>query len=167
MRLVLVAVVLLPFAGCGGTATNGSGSTPGSAQAYCDAELAWRDRCNASNVNCDVYGVECFARVYRPEALAQMRDCELQHPCSGGKEHCIEEASLPTPLASGAEFKTACEAKQLECEGQIVGDNAFFCFDLSPNTDEYVAVMRSCLDEACSAIRGCMDQGKLDAFCAM
>lgn len=186
------SVVVLWFAGCGGTASNGTGSSPAT---YCEAEAAWRDRCkdqqcgtstfvcpvdascpppqpstcNVNNLTCDAPGAEaCLARVFRPEALLQLRDCELALACNGDKEHCLEVVSLPNPLPEAAAFAAGCERKQRDCEGQYTGgDRNFFCFDLSAMTADYVAIYQQCLEGDCNSIRGCMDGGKFDAFCAM
>ena len=107
----------------------------------------------------------CLERIFRPEALVQMKQCELTLACDGGREHCAENITFSNPLPSALAFQTECEARQTECVGQV--SEGFFCFDLSANTDEYVSIYRDCLAETCNAIRGCMDRGKFDSFCAM
>jgi hypothetical protein len=187
------SVFVLWFAGCGGTTAGNTGS--GTARTYCEAEAVWRERCrnetcgsstvlcppdgpcpppapqpcSVSNLTCDTAGAQaCLERIFRPEALTQMRDCELALPCNGGKEHCIEVVSLPDPSPAMVAFTAACERRQQECVGQFTGsDSNFFCFDLSPMKDDYIALYQECLNGTCDSIRGCMDGGKFDAFCAM
>jgi len=163
----------------------------GGGAGHCNAESAWRERCknetcsptvtvcptdapcpspeprpcNVSNLICDTPGMDaCLERVFRPEALAQMRQCELDLACDGGREHCIENVTLPDSLPSAKEFETACQARVVECVGQT--NEPFGCAVFSAMTDEWIALWRACLDEPCGSIRGCQEGGKLDAFCA-
>jgi hypothetical protein len=94
-----------------------------------------------------------------------MRECADRLACDAGIHHCNEQIVLPDPLPSATAFASECQARQAACAGQV-GEQNFFCFDLSASTDEHIAVFRACLTEPCASIRSCHDRGKFDAFCA-
>lgn len=165
-QFAVVPLLALAMSSCSGSAED-THSSPG-VDGYCSAERGWQNRCPGTNANeppCGTYGAACLERIFRPDGLTKMTECAQKLACDANIDDCGEDLISPDPLPSATAFSSECQARLTACEGQL--EDQFFCFDLSAHTEAYIAVFRACLNEPCTSIRGCEDQGKFASFCAM
>ena len=160
----VVCLLLLSLARCGGATSSregGAGGATGAAQGYCEAESAWRSRCSfVGELMCGNLGAACLSKIYRPEALVILRDCEQALSCSSAGDQCFTEVVLTDQLPSAAEFASACAAKNRAC------GKSSQCSVPNEKGDGYFAAIRACLDEPCDAVDACQIGLTFEAICS-
>lgn len=157
-RWLVVSALLLEGCSSGEPAADGP-ATAEQASAYCQALVERETRCGGAPPadHCDTY-VQCVQSLFRADVMSELTRCTRELECTGASDSCGSALSASNSSATFGDYKSACRARQTECEPELTSEG-FFCFEkeLGMANDEALEEFRACFGQSCDSIRGCMD----------
>lgn len=159
LRRWLVTGALL-LAACSSGEPNAAGpATKEQAMAYCQALVEHETSCGDAPPagHCETY-VQCVQGLFRADVMSELTKCTRELECADNSDTCGSAISAENSSPTFGNYKSACRARQTECEPELTSEG-FFCFadELGVATDQAIEEFRACLAKGCDAIRGCMD----------